>query len=72
MLAGGGSGPRGSAPLTPDDKPSPVGFRDLFTLQDESTPALPMVAPSRDGRYEDAPKTKTHDVSLDDLMRMRA
>lgn len=68
----GGGAPRGGAALGPEGERSTVGFQDLFTLQDEGPAPLPMAAPSRDGRYEDAPKTKTHDISLEDLMRMRA
>ena len=70
---GAAAGPRGGAPLGPEGAQSGAGFRDLFTLQDhDAAPALPMVTPSADGRYEDVPKSKTHDVSLEDIMRMRS
>lgn len=77
---GAPAGPRGGAPLGPEGASSAAGFRDLFTLQDpDAAPTLPavmstlpVVAPSGDGRYENVSKVKTHDVSLEDIMRMRS
>lgn len=63
--------PHGGAPIEPEGELGMTGFKDLFTIQTDDTKTLPATVPDADGKYEDAPKTKTHEITLEELMRMR-
>lgn len=49
---------------------APHGFASLFTCDSEDV-SLAKTLPAADSRYQDAPKEKQHDTSLEEIMRRR-